>query len=292
MILIHTQLHDYFKRIGYEGSTKISEKVLQDLIWKHVITIPFENLNMHTGATTNVEGVENIFNKIVNDQRGGWCYEVNVLFFYVLKTMGFDVKLQLSSVFDSLKNIWRFPQHCILIVNLNEKIFLIDVGFGNMCPVQPIQINSTNEVQRMKNGIAYSISKSNEDNEYLYTAGFNDKFIPQYKFKLTKHSLELQDLIEPNEWSCKNPDSPFVNHAIVRISTTNGFIRLLDDRCVEYKNVNGVMESIEHKFSCVTEYSSILEEYFGIKIPIEQLKSVLPARLLVVDCEAKGEMSR
>ena len=54
--------------------------------------MPFENLTIHLGGR-NVLDRERNYEKIVVEQRGGWCFELNGMFAWLLTELGFDVTL-------------------------------------------------------------------------------------------------------------------------------------------------------------------------------------------------------
>ncbi len=80
----------FFRRIGYQGRTEISLPALGAMQNDYLLSVPFENLNIHQGIRLNTD--ENaLFNKIVMQNRGGVCYESNALFHDALVNIGFDV---------------------------------------------------------------------------------------------------------------------------------------------------------------------------------------------------------
>jgi arylamine N-acetyltransferase len=92
--------------------------------------IPFENLDIHQGKKIVLE--ENrIYEKIVINGRGGFCFELNGLFCWLLRSLGFSVSMVSSQVYRSAEDMFT-PQfdHMVLLVNL-EKAYLVDVGFGD-----------------------------------------------------------------------------------------------------------------------------------------------------------------
>ena len=83
-------ISSYLRRIDYSGSREPSTDVLHKLHQAHLLTVPFENLDIHLGHPI-VLGEAHLFNKIVNHRRGGFCYELNGLFAALLRELGFEV---------------------------------------------------------------------------------------------------------------------------------------------------------------------------------------------------------
>ncbi|MEO6186972.1 MAG: arylamine N-acetyltransferase, partial [Steroidobacteraceae bacterium] len=80
----------YFTRIGYEGPRTVSGAVLADIVLRHTMSIPFENLDAYLGRRISLEPAA-VEQKLVADRRGGWCFEQNLLLGNALRTLGFDV---------------------------------------------------------------------------------------------------------------------------------------------------------------------------------------------------------
>ncbi len=55
-------------------------------------TVPFENLNILENNFTQISK-DNLKEKILVNNRGGLCYELNPTMYYFLKGAGFDVHL-------------------------------------------------------------------------------------------------------------------------------------------------------------------------------------------------------
>jgi len=84
------QLDRYVARIGYRGPRDPTLGTLRALHRAHLLAIPYENLDIHLGRQLTLDP-EAMFTKLVDERRGGWCYEMNGLLGRVLETLGFDV---------------------------------------------------------------------------------------------------------------------------------------------------------------------------------------------------------
>lgn len=81
----------YFKRIGYTGSKELCIETLNEIQWRHLLAIPYENLDIHIPGGKIDLTPEVVERKLVTNGRGGYCFEHNTLAMYVLKAIGFDV---------------------------------------------------------------------------------------------------------------------------------------------------------------------------------------------------------
>lgn len=82
----------YLDRIGFAEEISVTKEVLGQLIWKHLTKVPFENLEIFDeGKVPSVE-VEDVYRKIVENKRGGCCFELNGLFYEILAGIFWNVK--------------------------------------------------------------------------------------------------------------------------------------------------------------------------------------------------------
>src|SRR5688500_16002226 len=82
----------YLARIGYEGSREPTPETLRELHIRHLLSVPFENLDIHWKRPIVVD-VDRFLQKILEERRGGFCYELNGAFAALLRELGFDVKM-------------------------------------------------------------------------------------------------------------------------------------------------------------------------------------------------------
>ena len=94
-------IKQYLERINYDGPVNQTLEVLSNLQLMHLVSVPFENLNIHNKTKIDLL---NLFDKIVTRKRGGFCYELNGLFYDLLKEIGFTVKMVSARVYDGKNN--------------------------------------------------------------------------------------------------------------------------------------------------------------------------------------------
>ncbi len=105
----------------------------------HLVTVPFENLDVYhrRGVSTDVAAS---YAKVVEARRGGWCFELNGLFGWLLGRLGYEVDRVSCQVWGP--DGWGPPfDHLGLVVHLDGERWLVDVGFGDCC-LSPIRLTS------------------------------------------------------------------------------------------------------------------------------------------------------
>src|SRR5260370_11127318 len=120
----------YLRRIGYAGPVTRTLETLRSIHRAHLETVPFENLDISL-ARPIVLDLERFVQKIVEENRGGFCYELNGAFAALLRKMGYRVTL--LSARGARKDGSAGPEfdHLALRVDLDQS-WLADVGLGNV----------------------------------------------------------------------------------------------------------------------------------------------------------------
>ena len=133
-------LQRYLDRIEYSGSIQPNLSILIALHEAHVFSVPFENLDVQLGKSLSI-CIEDAYEKIVNNTRGGWCYEQNGLFGWVLTEIGFKVTRISANVMRHHNGETSAASHLCLLVKLpgGRKKYLVDVGFGGSL-IRPIEL--------------------------------------------------------------------------------------------------------------------------------------------------------
>lgn len=120
----------YFQRMDYEGSWEPELVTLRALHHRHIESIPFENLDIHSQRPIVLDEVA-FFDKIIRQRRGGFCYELNGLFAALLRTLGFQVTYLSGRVSsDGVRDTGPEFDHLLLEVTWKGS-WLVDVGFGD-----------------------------------------------------------------------------------------------------------------------------------------------------------------
>lgn len=142
------KLQDYLQRIEYGGDIQPSPDVLATLLRCHVLTIPFENLDIQIGVPVT-NNIESAFDKIVRRERGGWCYEQNGVFGWALSEIGFDVTRVAAAVRRNEPDASGPANHLCLLVRIPDdprSTYLADVGFGGSM-IEPIPLATASHKQ-------------------------------------------------------------------------------------------------------------------------------------------------
>lgn len=179
----------YLARIGFAAEVRHDLATLEALQRAHLTTVPFENLHVagRLGVRTDIEWS---VAKIVDEHRGGWCFENNGAFGALLEGLGFDVLRLGAAVL--LGGPATVIDHLALEVMVDEP-WLVDVGFGDSF-ITPLALNrrgpqdggsGTFELIPSPQGVTLT----RHDHEGVP--------VPQYRFKRVHHDLhEFDDIAQ------------------------------------------------------------------------------------------------
>ncbi len=148
----------YLDRIGLSGPLPPTLDTLKRVHAAHLRAIPYENLDVQLGRPVTIERPA-IYDKIVNRHRGGWCYEMNGLLGWALGELGIKVMRATGAVMREMFGEATEGNHLVLRVELDEGLYLADVGFGDG-PVEPIRIV---EGDFTSGGLPFSVSRVDND---------------------------------------------------------------------------------------------------------------------------------
>lgn len=241
----------YLNRIKYSESLEPNLEVLRKLQKSHLTTVPFENLDIHGDIPIELS-IDEIFDKIVNQKRGGFCYELNGLFYELLTTIGFDAKRVSARVYNQNGGYGQEFDHFAIIVTINNTNYLTDVGFGEFT-FEPLELQ-LGVIQNDERG-NYLIDKF--ENDYLRVNKIEGgKSTPEYIFKNIKREFaEFEEICKYHQTS---PDSHFTAKRLISIPTENGRITITGNR-LKIKEFESVKES---EIKNETEFNELVQKFF------------------------------
>jgi N-hydroxyarylamine O-acetyltransferase len=133
-------LEGYLRRIGYRAEGRTSRENLERLVLHHTETMPFENLSPLLGEEVSLD-IESLEDKMVRRGRGGYCFEQNLLFWSVLRELGYQVRGLGARVRWGLPSEVMTPRgHMLLLVPLDAERYVVDVGFGLLTLTAPVAL--------------------------------------------------------------------------------------------------------------------------------------------------------
>jgi arylamine N-acetyltransferase len=244
----------YFERIGFAGTARPDLATLAALHRAHLMAIPYENLDVQLGRPVTIE-LASIFEKIVTNRRGGWCYEMNGLFGWALQRLGFKVTRSAGAVMRDVSGDASIGNHLVLKVEFDDGVYLADVGFGDG-PIDPIRVAPGTFVSH---GFDFALSR--EAHGWWRLRSHKYSGAPSFDFNLIEADENL--LARKCDWLQTAPESAFVQNAVCQCHTGAG-ISVLRGRVLRHMTPDGYTERL---IADTDDYVAALDKVFGLKVP-------------------------
>ncbi|MDE2134179.1 MAG: arylamine N-acetyltransferase [Alphaproteobacteria bacterium] len=244
----------YLERIAFAGPVRPDLATLTALHHAHLQAIPYENLDVQLGRPVTIERAP-IFDKMVARRRGGWCYEMNGLFGWALAELGFRVTRSAGAVMREVSGDASIGNHLVLKVELEEGLYLADVGFGDG-PIDPIRIESGRFSSR---GFGFALSR--ESGGWWRLHNHKGGGAASFDFNLAPADEAL--LARKCDWLQSNEESVFVQNAVCQRYTADG-LAILRGRVLRTLTPLGHTDRL---IAGAGEYVSVLDEVFALPLP-------------------------
>lgn len=242
----------YLKRIACQEEVP-SLSYLNNLQQTHLFNVPFENLDVIRHIPIYLR-LTSIYEKIVTQGRGGYCYELNGLFHWALRQLQFDARIVPASVMRPDGTFAKKHTHVAIIVQIDGKRYLADVGFGNAQYV-PLALDGTTHTDVSG---TYSV-KQIDDHTYRLMRKKENEWTTIYEFLTTE--WQLTDFHEGCVFNQVSPHSTFTQEDLVTMATPDGRITLRDRELTKTENGQTSKKTIT-----ADEKDKLLEELFHIRL--------------------------
>ena len=246
----HDALRGYLNHIGYRGATDPSLATLIPLSRLHMDAFVYENIDVQLGRPVTRDP-RAAFAKMVGGGRGGWCFEYNGLFAWMLELAGFRVLHLAGGVMREAAGDRMVGNHLVPVVVL-DRLYLADVAMG----VMPVPLVEGPIEQGWRR---YALERTRDG--WWRFRNHPGALPPSFDFSLDCQDAELLD--RQSEFLQTNPHSPFVRHAIMqcfladRIETLVGTAYSVPDATGERVAMLRTRD----------DYGRVLRERFGLYVP-------------------------
>jgi N-hydroxyarylamine O-acetyltransferase len=265
-----TNSDEYLSRIGIDPATvrDPDRETLERLQRAHVTTVPFETLSI-TGnpyGDRDGEGVSlflpDLYEKIVDRRRGGFCFELNGLFGWLLGELGYDVDRIAARVVGDDGDARPPANHHSHLVHL-DRPYVVDVGFGTRGLRRPVALDGS--VRSDATGTDWRVAEADRpDAEYVTQrrGPTGDDWTDGYLFDTTPRKLAFFEAT--CEYLATAPDSTFTGDPIVAVATERGYRKLKPETLTRWERG----EETEREVS-EAEWDDLLESEFDLRYPAE-----------------------
>ena len=248
------QIEGYLARMGYDGPRDVALGTLTALHRAHLLGIPFENLDIHTGRHIAL-AFDRFYGKIVGERRGGFCYELNGAFAALLTGLGFDVTMLSANVAMPDGSFTPDFDHMTLRVVVDGSEMLADVGFGDSF-VDPLRLIT--DVEQAQDGRTFRLGEQGD--MVLLEERDAEGWKPMFRFDLVPHRLD--EYVSRCNYLQTSPDSVFAQRRVCSIATPSGRITISNDRLIVTEGDQRTETTLDGEAA----FRRTLEDTFGIRL--------------------------
>jgi N-hydroxyarylamine O-acetyltransferase len=246
-------LERFFVRIGYQGQPACDATTLKAVHRAFAINVPYEALDIQLGKRM-ARDVAEAYAKIVDEGRGGWCYEANGLLAWAYESLGFKVTRLCGGVMREKLGDWSLGNHLVLLVTCEGQTWLADVGFGDGL-IEPVLLREG----PFETGI---FTCRLEDLGQGWWRYHNDPRGASPSFDFNTNQTDKTLLDQRASWLETDPKSPFVLNAVAQIWTPSSQ-KTLRGRVFSVAKTD---ETAKELVVSQARYHQILRDHFGIRI--------------------------
>lgn len=207
-----------------EYSMPHTKESLDKLVYGNLFNIPFETLDVYDLRREVSLEIPDLFEKIVARKRGGYCFELNGLFYALLQSLGFDCyPIAVRILFEG-----DFPAvgHRSTIVTLPDgKRCVCDVGFGGPTPVGALYLDETE--WQTSGQLTFRYEKL-ENGLFRFVRLCDDGSIQALQ-KFSDQPYELIDFIPLNVYMSRGDTARFNNERVLNLMRPQGSAAMIND---------------------------------------------------------------
>ena len=247
----------YLERIGIHDMPEPTLASLRRIQRSHLFSVPYENLDIVAGKALSLK-LEDLYDKIVVNHRGGYCFEVNELYGWLLRQLGYHVTDCFARFLRNDTGIPKRRHHVLKVDIPGEPLpYLCDVGVGTGSPTYPIRLEEN--ILQTQGIISYR----------MVTDDFLGWILEEEKhgewksiFSFTEEPQLPQDFVAISFFCEKSQDSIFNKAPIISMRTETGR-RTLDGNA--FKEFSGDQVTV-HIVDDESERARYLREWFGMQL--------------------------
>ena len=249
------QLIKIFERIGLEYSEELAldASLAAAVQYGFQKNIPYENLDIIRRKPLSLE-YENLYEKIVTNHRGGYCFEINGFLAEVYRSLGFTVEEYMARY---LRGETEIPvrRHRVCTVEADGAIWLCDAGIGQSAFRLPLKLENGHTSEQF--GEIYRVEYDPKFFGWIVSDFHKGEWRRFYSFTEEKQ-LNI-DYIMPSFWCEHADESPFRPTEMFSIKNDTGRITL-DGNILHIFDGDDVFE----KYLDEDEVREAYSKYFGL----------------------------
>src|SRR5665213_1082266 len=241
----------YRARIGWKSDHVAGLRALTRLLQAHMAAIPFENCDVLLGRGVRLD-LPSLQRKLVDDRRGGYCFEHATLLAAALEQLGYALVRHTARV------VLVTPRtHMFIVVTLGDRRYVLDPGFGALAPRVPVPLDEsiaagehgdTHWMQREGGHWTLRTKVDGADTDCWVTALEEDN---------------AADFAMGNYYTSTHPGSAFVERIMLRALTPQGRVSLMNRDLTIRENGRSTRSQVRDR----AQLRELVRDFCGFDLP-------------------------
>ena len=251
----------YLERLGAPRPSAPTAEALRALTRAHLEQVPFENLEIFLDRRCPSLEPEDLYRKVVEQHRGGYCFELNKLFYLLLEELGYRCACAAARILYRRADPRPLSHRVILTDTADGGRWLCDVGYGGPGPKGALRMAPGEQAVE---GEVFDI-RLEDGVTVVYR---HDPGGPQRLMAFRDQPVGEEDFDVLHGYFGWHPKSIFTQKLVVYRCVPGGIASLVADQFTLTQRG----ETVEsRKISGGAELASVLRGSFGLAFPPEQL---------------------
>ena len=200
-------LNNYFEILDLPFNLK-EHDLIETMINKHISLFSFSSVNVILNKDLSLEP-NPLFERVIHQSTGGYCFEHNKIFYLALEYLGFEVRPLIARVMLN-NDPENGRSHRLTLLTLNNQQYIIDVGFGVMSPRGLIALSQSDNTI-----LPFAQYQVELDDRNTYRIIKTNELKPVTLYRLDLSEATETDCDISHFYSHKHEQAAFVNHLVV-----------------------------------------------------------------------------
>ena len=244
--------------------TTPSLDLVNQIVKKHIATFSFSSANVLLNKSLSLEP-DALFERVIFNRTGGYCFEHNKIMHWVLEQLGFSVKPLMTRVLlIGEEGMGRL--HRVTLLEFNNEHYIVDVGFGVLTAPSLFALK-THKVTHASG--VYEMHQTDENQFRLnYLPHNGDKQLTLYRFDLAEFTEMDCDI--GHFYSSHSPDAAFVNNLVISQVHESERIVIRNRMVTFYCDKHNTKE--EQSITSSEQLHSLLTDFLNLSITQSEAK--------------------
>lgn len=245
----------YLQRLQITPPVKADKKTLDALVYAHQCHVTFENLDTYKYNRDISLAITDIFQKVIKEKRGGYCFELNGLFTQLLKELGYQAYSCMCRIVRN-KNFTPPTLHRGILVDIDNQLYFCDVGYGGPMPPGAVAVCPDSEFQAY--GETFHINK--KDNYWWALDRITSHGEIEHVIEFHTMPQENVDFIAMNYYCSHNENSIFTQVPFINRRIAGGSCSIMGDTFTLVEHGQTKTQAIK----TWDDFNELLKKYFHL----------------------------